>query len=53
MKGTIINETKNTFTIDCEGHEKKMLKSGTTFLIDNKKIKGDAILKRPEERIKK
>lgn len=53
MKGTIINETRNTFTIDCNGREKTILKNASTFLINNKKIKGDAILKRPEERTKK
>lgn len=53
MKGTIINETRNTFTVLCSGCEKTILKKGNTFLIDNNKIKGDAILKRPEERIKK
>lgn len=53
MKGTIIDETRNTFTILTGGKEKTILKKGNTFLIDNNKIKGDAILRRPEERIKK
>ena len=52
MKGTIINETKYTFTIHMQGTDKKILKKDATFLINGKTILGNKITKRPEERIK-
>jgi len=52
IEGIIVEETKNTFTILQDGKEKKMLKSKREFLIEETKINGDKIQKRPEERIK-
>lgn len=52
MKGTIINETKHTFTIASQGKEKKILKKDATFLINGKTVIGNRITKRPEERLK-
>jgi len=52
VEGIIVGETKNTFTIFQDGKEKKVLKSKRDFLIDDAKIKGDQIQKKPEERIK-
>ncbi len=54
LSGTIINETKCTFTIkDKKGERKTILKQGSTFMISNKEIQGKDIAQRPEERIKK
>jgi RNase P/RNase MRP subunit p29 len=52
ITGIIINETKFTFTIRTTKGDKKILKKGKDFKINNKKIDGNKILKRPEERIK-
>jgi RNase P/RNase MRP subunit p29 len=52
MEGTIINETKNTFTILTKNGEKKILKNKKEFIINETKINGDKIKKKPEERIK-
>jgi len=52
LKGTIINETKFTFRVRTNKGDKTILKKGRTFNINNKEIKGNKILKRPEERIK-
>lgn len=52
IEGKIIEETKNTFTIKTQTKELKILKKGNEFQINNEKINGDKITKRPEERIK-
>ena len=57
LRGLIIDETKNTLSIEREGVEKKVIKSqvmlnilfdGQTFQIDGKVLVG-----RPEDRLKK
>jgi ribonuclease P protein subunit POP4 len=53
LEGKIIDETRNTIRImDNQNQEKTLLKKGTVFLINGKKIQGDEIMRRPEERIK-
>ncbi len=52
ITGTIINETKFTFTIRTQQGDKTILKKGKEFRINNNKIQGNNILKRPEERIR-
>jgi len=53
LEGSIIDETKNTFKIRTLNQEEKIvLKQGTVFTINNQTVQGDAITKRPEERIK-
>jgi RNase P/RNase MRP subunit p29 len=52
LSGTIIDETKNTFTIKTQNKEIKILKKDKEFKIKDKKINGKIISKRPEERIK-
>ena len=53
MEGSVVDETKSTFKIkNTNEEEKTVLKSGAVFLINNQEIKGDEILRRPEERIK-
>ena len=52
IKGTIIDETKNTFTIKTQTKTIKILKKDKNFTINNEKIEGNKITKEPEERIK-
>jgi ribonuclease P protein subunit POP4 len=53
LEGKIIDETRNTFRImNDQNQEKTLLKNGVVFLIDGKKIQGNEIMRRPEERIK-
>lgn len=56
-KGKVIDETKNTITIETEKGEKKILKSGIVIKVmeekGKEKIMGkDELLKRPYERFK-
>ena len=56
-QGIIVDETKNTITIEKNGKEKKLLK--TAIVLETKingkiiHIDGKSIAKRPEDRIKK
>jgi ribonuclease P protein subunit POP4 len=52
-KGKVINETQNTIVIE-ESNKKitVLLKKGSTFNINNKKINGNKIQKKPEDRVK-
>ena len=57
ISGTVVDETKNTFTIESAGTERMVPKPGNVFrfayegrTID---IKGSEIMHRPEDRIKK
>ena len=57
LKGTIVDETKNTFTLDSCGKEKVLPKKEITLTVslgdDKATIDGKSILYRPEERTKK
>ena len=53
ITGTIINETKFTFTIRTKVKDKKVIKKNKTFMISSQEIDGNSIIKRPEERITK
>jgi ribonuclease P protein subunit POP4 len=53
LEGSVLDETKNSFKIKNSNQEEKtVLKKGVVFMIDNIIIKGDEIIKTPEERIK-
>jgi ribonuclease P protein subunit POP4 len=52
IQGKIIDETKNTFKIKTEKKIITILKKDKEFKIDNQKIDGNKITKKPEERIK-
>ena len=53
LEGSVLDETKNSFKIKNSNQEEKtVLKKGAVFMIDSIIIKGDEIIKRPEERIK-
>lgn len=57
ISGRVVDETKNTFTIESAGTEKMVPKSGTEFRFTYRgeqiDIEGSKILHRPEDRIKK
>ena len=57
LKGKIVDETKNTFIIEVDSKEKKLLKDQVTLIIhfekEKVKVEGKLFLGRPEERIKK
>jgi ribonuclease P protein subunit POP4 len=57
VSGIVVDETKNTFTIEVDGKEKVIAKEIATFEfdIDDRKItiEGTRLNYRPEERIKK
>jgi len=57
MKGLVVDETKNTLTIETERGLKKIQKKGSIFIFkisSGKKVKvnGNKIAVRPEERLK-
>lgn len=54
VKGRIVDETMNTFTIETKGHEKKVPKKQCLFEFGGETtIDGKDLLFRPEDRIKK
>ena len=59
LKGTIIDETKNTIKIECEDNSEKMIpKMGSLFVFElpngeKIEIDGNILSIRPEDRIKK
>lgn len=57
ISGTVVDETKNTFTIESAGTEKMVPKSGNVFRFTYEgrtiDIIGSEIAHRPEDRIKK
>jgi RNase P/RNase MRP subunit p29 len=52
LTGKIIDETKNTFRLRVKDRTITILKKDKEFRIDGKRIDGNKIMKRPEERIK-
>jgi len=52
LKGKITWETKNTFTLKQNNKLKKVIKSQIIFKINKKKINGEKIQKKPEDRLK-
>jgi ribonuclease P protein subunit POP4 len=57
LKGRIIDETKNTLTIDVAGRRKKVAKGICTFVFRlngaRVEVSGKVIVGRPQDRIKK
>ncbi|HME87127.1 MAG TPA: ribonuclease P protein subunit [Candidatus Nanoarchaeia archaeon] len=53
VSGTVVDETKNILSIECDGKVKKVVKDQCVFMINGKKISGKDIAKKIEERIKK
>jgi ribonuclease P protein subunit POP4 len=58
IKGRIVDETRNTFTIEKkDGKEKKLIKEENVFVFDlsgeKVRVEGKILVGRPEDRIKK
>lgn len=58
IKGKIIDETRDTFVVECGDHEKRLIKDQIKFYVylpDDRivLIDGKYIVARPEDRIKK
>jgi len=56
--GRIVDETRNTFVIETEQEEKRIPKAGNMFIFvledgTRARIRGDKLLARPEDRIKR
>ncbi len=52
IKGKIIDETKNTITIETKKGAKKIIKNQVTIKVNDKVIEGKKIAKRMEDRLK-
>jgi ribonuclease P protein subunit POP4 len=52
-KGRVIDETKNTITINDGTKERTIIKDNNDFIIGGERVKGKNITQRPEDRIKK
>ena len=52
ITGVVVDETKNTITIQTEKGIKKVPKHGSVFNINGHEVQGDDVLAAPEERIK-
>ncbi len=52
LKGTIIDETKNTFTIT-NHKDRKVMKEACIFNIEGNIVNGESLVARPEDRIKR
>jgi RNase P/RNase MRP subunit p29 len=52
FEGIIIDETKNTITIQTKNKKTTIIKKEATLKIDDKTVDGRKITKRPEDRIK-
>ena len=59
LRGRIVDETRNTFVIETEQEEEKQIpKTGNMFIFvledgTRARIRGDKLLARPEDRIKR
>ena len=58
LRGRIVDETRNTFVIETEQEEKRIPKAGNMFIFvledgTRARIRGDKLLARPEDRIKR
>jgi len=53
IEGKIVDETRNTLTVQTSKGIKKLVKDKITMMINNQKINGKELVGRPEERIKK
>jgi ribonuclease P protein subunit POP4 len=52
LEGTVVDETRNTVTMETNRGIKRAQKHGTVFEIEGQEVQGDEILMAPEERIK-
>ncbi len=52
LEGKIIDETKNLLIIKSKGKIRKIIKKDVVIEINKKKIRGEQLIGRPEERLK-
>jgi len=56
VRGLVVDETMKTLVIEQEGKEKMIQKKGSVFRFDTRggvEVRGDDILFRPEERVRR
>jgi ribonuclease P protein subunit POP4 len=53
IEGKIIDETKNTITIQTKENQKIFEKNTIKLIINNQEIDGKSLIGRPEDRIKR
>jgi len=58
MEGRVVDESRNTLTLEVKGKDKKIPKENSVFLFtlpsnDKVRISGEILVGRPEDRIKK
>lgn len=56
LRGSVVDETRNTLIVEVGGEEKRIPKHGSRFLFDVQggvEVEGDEIRFRPEDRVKK
>ncbi len=53
IKGIVIEDTKNTIKVKTENGVKVLLKNNIILMINNKKINGNLLIGKEEERIKR
>ena len=53
ISGKIIDETRETLVIECEGIQKTISKRPAKFMFENGELIGSKIAYRPQDRIKK
>ena len=53
VSGKIVNETRETLVIECEGIQKTVSKRPAKFMFENGELIGSRIAYRPQDRIKK
>lgn len=51
LSGKVIDETKNIFVIETQNGVKRLVKSQITFKMGTNIIKGESVIRRPEELI--
>ncbi|MBN2420887.1 ribonuclease P protein subunit [Candidatus Woesearchaeota archaeon] len=52
IRGVVVDETKNTISIECDGKTRKVVKEQCIFDVEGETIDGAEIAKSPEERVK-
>jgi ribonuclease P protein subunit POP4 len=54
LAGKVVDDTRHTVIIQTnDGKRKRLIKSQHVFQLDNKKVPGQELIGRPEERIKR
>lgn len=51
LAGLVLDETPATFVVDTPKGPRRLLKGGTLLRVDGRLVSGQALLRRPEERL--